>query len=72
MPLKRYPHGLCIALAKMIHCGAHAIPTLSTTATDEIYEIAERFQTAYEATQEGEDGNDFFSGLNGKRSRCDN
>ncbi len=71
MPLKRYPHGLCTALAKMIHCGAHAIPTLSTTTTDEIYEIAEHFQTAYEVTREGEDGNDFFSGLNGKRSRCD-
>ena len=71
LPLKRYPKGLCTALAKMIHRGALSIPTLSTDK-DEISVIAEHFQLAYEATQDGEDGNDYFSGKDGKRSRCDN
>ena len=71
MPLKRYPPGLCTALAKMIHCGAASIPTLSNDL-DEIYDIAEHFQLAYDATTEGVDGNDYFCGEDGKRSRCDN
>ena len=55
MPLKRYPHGLCTALAKMIHRGASAIPILSSD-DDGIYDIAEHFRMAYDTTHEGEDG----------------
>ena len=59
MPLKRYPKGLCTALAHMIHLGASTSPPLTSNA-DDIYETAEHFRAAYERIQEGgNDGHDY-------------
>lgn len=58
MPLKRYPVGLCQAIALALRSGIPSAPQLSYEV-DGIYDIAERFQHAYEHTQHGEDGQDY-------------
>ena len=71
MLLKRYPPGLCTALAKIIHVELYLSPRSHQRLTS-FFDIAEHFQAAHETTQGGADGNDFFSGVDGRRSRCDN
>ena len=58
MPLKRYPVGLCQAMARTLQTGISVAPQLSYEF-DGIYDIAERFQHAYEHTRYGEDGQDY-------------
>eukprot|EP00434_Breviolum_minutum_P021839 symbB.v1.2.019273.t1/scaffold1509.1/size114668/8 len=58
LPLKRYPVGLCKAIAAALRCGLAAAPSLSNEI-DDIYDIAENFRIAYEATVDGEDGQDY-------------
>ena len=58
LPLKRYPVGLCKAIANALHRGLAAAPSLSNDPED-IYAIAENFRIAYEATIQGEDGQDY-------------
>ena len=56
---KRYPKGLCTALAHMIHLGASTSAPL-TSSPDNIFETAAHFRAAYEKIQEGgKDGQDY-------------
>ena len=58
LPLKRYPVGLCRAIASALHRGLAAAPSLSNDS-DDVFAIAEKFRIAYETTVDGEDGQDY-------------
>lgn len=59
LPLKRYPPGLCRAIAAMLYEGLPAAPSLGCEP-DGISELAEHFHAAYLTTEEnGQDGQDY-------------
>ena len=58
-PLKRYPPGLCRAIAMCIRHGSDTYPT-PTSLPDGLSDVAYKFRDAYECTRYGaEDGQDF-------------
>ena len=60
MPLKRYPEGLCKAIAALLAKGAETASPLGTQ-DDGISYLADHFHKAYTATRDdGEDGQDYF------------
>ena len=58
LPLKRYPVGLCKAIAAALRRGLAAAPSLSHEP-DDIFATAEKFRLAYETTVQGKDGQDY-------------
>ena len=60
MPLKRYPEGLCKAIAALLAEGATMAYPLGTE-DDGISYLADHFAAAYDATRDdGDDGQDYF------------
>lgn len=58
-PLKRYPSGLCLALAKVIFATSGIAPKCMDGSQDDIHPLAVHLEELYQKSEQTADGADF-------------